>query len=303
MSMPSSSDEVATSARRRPAFSRSSISVRCARASDPWCARTSVSPASSFSAPARRSASRRLFTKSSVERWARMSSSSRGWIDVQIVCTGCADAGPLTGSGRCPTFAMSAMGTSTVMASDFGARASTMVTGRAGGGASSANSACSASSGDCTARCAAPDRGRPGACPPRKSAISSRFRCVADRPMRWLGRSVIAASRSSVSARCAPRLVETRAWISSTMTVSMARSRSRAFEVSSRNSDSGVVMRMSAGARWNAVRSAAGVSPVRMATAGTWRAAPVAAATWAMPARGARRLRSTSTASAFSGEM
>ena len=35
MSMPSSSDEVATSPRSRPAFSRSSISVRCARASEP----------------------------------------------------------------------------------------------------------------------------------------------------------------------------------------------------------------------------------------------------------------------------
>ena len=96
MSMPSSSDEVATSPCSRPALSRSSISVRCARASEPWWARTSGSPASSFSAAASRSASRRLLTKSSVDRWARTSSSSRGWIEVQIVCTGgaCA-AGPL----------------------------------------------------------------------------------------------------------------------------------------------------------------------------------------------------------------
>ena len=77
------------------------------------------------------------------------------------------------------------------------------------------------------------------------------------------------SSRSSDSARCAPRLVETSAWISSTITVSTERSRSRAFEVSSRNSDSGVVIRMSAGSRWKRARSLAGVSPVRIDIAGT----------------------------------
>ena len=82
--MPSSSDEVATSARSAPALRRSSTSTRCARASEPWCDRTSVSPASSFSAPASRSASRRLLTKISVERCARMSSSRRGWMAAQI---------------------------------------------------------------------------------------------------------------------------------------------------------------------------------------------------------------------------
>ena len=46
------------------------------------------------------------------------------------------------------------------------------------------------------------------------------------------------------------------------------RSRSRAFEVSSRYSDSGVVIRMSAASRPNCARSRAGVSPVRTATAG-----------------------------------
>ena len=72
MSMPSSSDEVATSARSAPALSRSSTSTRCGRAIEPWCERTSVSPASSFSAPASRSARRRLLTKISVERCARI---------------------------------------------------------------------------------------------------------------------------------------------------------------------------------------------------------------------------------------
>jgi hypothetical protein len=44
-------------------------------------------------------------------------------------------------------------------------------------------------------------------------------------------------------------LVDTSAWISSTITVSIDRNRSRAFDVSSRNSYSGVVIRMSDGAR------------------------------------------------------
>ena len=56
-----------------------------------------------------------------------------------------------------------------------------------------------------------------------------------------------ASSRSRLSARCAPRLVPAIACTSSTMTVSMPRSASRACEVSSRNSDSGVVIRMSGG--------------------------------------------------------
>ena len=145
-------------------------------------------------------------------------------------------------------------------------------------------------------------RDRGGVVPPRKRAISSRLRCVADRPMRCSGFSTMRSRRSSDSAMCAPRLVDTSAWISSTITVSTDRSRSRAFEVSSRNSDSGVVIRMSAGSRWNRARSLAGVSPVRIDIAGTWNGTPCAVATWAMPASGARRLRSTSTASALSGD-
>jgi hypothetical protein len=53
------------------------------------------------------------------------------------------------------------------------------------------------------------------------------------------------------------------------MTVSTDFRLSCAFDVSSRNSDSGVVIRMSAGVRWNFARSDAGVSPVRTAIAGT----------------------------------
>ena len=58
----------------------------------------------------------------------------------------------------------------------------------------------------------------------------------------------------------------TTACTSSTITVSTPRSASRAGVVSSRNSDSGVVIRMSAGRRANGRRSSAGVSPERMAT-------------------------------------
>ena len=49
------------------------------------------------------------------------------------------------------------------------------------------------------------------------------------------------------------------------MTVSTETSRSRAFDVRSRKSDSGVVIRMSAASRPNRARSMAGVSPVRIA--------------------------------------
>jgi hypothetical protein len=61
-------------------------------------------------------------------------------------------------------------------------------------------------------------------------------------------------------------------------------------------------MRTSGGVREIFARSLAGVSPERIAIEGTRCAMPSRAAAAAMPAIGARRLRSTSTASAFSGE-
>ena len=130
MSIPSSSDEVATSPRICPAFSLSSISIRCGRASEPWCARTSGSPASSLTAAASRSATRRLFTKMSVDRCVRTSSSSRGWIALQIDDRGAAHAGPLRMSWISPIRAMSSTGTSIVSSSFFFCDVSTMVTGR-----------------------------------------------------------------------------------------------------------------------------------------------------------------------------
>ena len=92
-----------------------------ARASEPWCARTSTSPARSLSAAARRSARRRLLTKISVERCACTSSSSVGWIALQIDCARRAlrrrAARDVVASGR--ACAMSSTGTSMRRSSVF----------------------------------------------------------------------------------------------------------------------------------------------------------------------------------------
>ena len=79
--------------------------------------------------------------------------------------------------------------------------------------------------------------------------------------------SATCASRSRVRARCEPRLFPATAWISSTMTVRALRSIDRLRSaVTSRYSDSGVVIRMSGGCLSMAARSAAAVSPVLTAT-------------------------------------
>ena len=161
MSMPSSSDDVATSARSRPAFRSSSIRSRCSRAIEPWCACTSSSPASSFTAFAMRSARRRLLTKMSVERCSRISSRRRGWIAGQMLDRASArDAGPLRiSSVSVPSFAMSSTGTSTRSSSCLLWPASTIFTGR----------------------------GPSALKPPRNRATSSSGRCVAESPMRCSG--------------------------------------------------------------------------------------------------------------------
>src|SRR5919201_1730999 len=89
MSMPSSSELVATRPRSVPALRASSTFKRCSREIEPWWARTSggasgspiFSAASSLRRWASRSARRRLLTKISVERWLSTSSSKRGYID------------------------------------------------------------------------------------------------------------------------------------------------------------------------------------------------------------------------------
>ena len=69
----------------RPALSSSSISSRCSRAMLPWWARTSSSPASSLRRWASRSLRRRLFVKTIVLVWLRISSRIRGWIAGQML--------------------------------------------------------------------------------------------------------------------------------------------------------------------------------------------------------------------------
>ena len=120
--------------------------------------------------------------------------------------------------------------------------------------------------------------------PTRKRPTSSSGFCVALRPIRCTSRPAASASRSSVSARCEPRLVCATAWISSTITCSVPSKIFAAWLVSIRYSDSGVVMRMSGGWRTMSRRSFCGVSPVRRPTLTS---API-------PRSGARRFFSTS---------
>ena len=138
--------------------------------------------------------------------------------------------------------------------------------------------------------------------PPKNREISSRGRCVADRPMRWTGRPIKCSSRSKLNDICAPRLVPATEWISSMITASTFRSVSRAAEVNIKNSDSGVVINRSGGLRTSLRRSSAGVSPVRMPTVGTCNSSPSRSAARVIPRSGERRFFSTSTAKARSGE-
>ena len=87
------------------------------------------------------------------------------------------------------------------------------------------------------------------------------------------------------------------------ITVSTPASVSRAFDVSIRYSDSGVVISRSGGLRTSLRRASAGVSPVRMATVGRRTGSPVCPPTALTPSSGTRRFFSTSTARARRGEM
>jgi len=271
MSMPSSSELVATSAGSRPALSSSSMARRCSRAMLPWCARTSSSPARSLRRCASRSARRRLFVNTIVLRWERMSSRIAGWIDGQMLDrASAATAGPpgCWSSGRIsPIAAMSSTGTTTRSSSGLRAPVSTMATSR------------------------------PGPIPAMNAAIDSSGRWVADSPIRWgdgASSARNASRRSSESARWAPRFVPAMAWTSSMITWSTWRRVSRAALVSIRYSDSGVVMRTSGGRRAIWRRSSAGVSPVRDATVMCGGSSPSRWADRPMPVSGARRLRSMS---------
>src|SRR5438105_2871273 len=77
MSMPSSSDAVATSALSSPRFRRFSASSRNLAERLPWCEVTLSTPRRSQRWRVARSASRRVFTKTSVVRCASIKSASR----------------------------------------------------------------------------------------------------------------------------------------------------------------------------------------------------------------------------------
>ena len=192
------------------------------------------SAAISLSRAVSRSASRRELANTIVDFCCSMRSTIRsstcGQIDVRL---GSPAAGPSRSSVTEPISVMSSIGTTTVRSQRFSLGGATTSTGLG---------------------------------PPRNRATSSTGRTVAESPMRWAGAASSSSSRSSDSARCAPRLVPATAWTSSRMTVSTPRSESRAWEVSIRKSDSGVVIRMSGGVVASLRRSAGEVSPERTPT-------------------------------------
>ena len=248
MSMPSSRLLVATSAGSRPAFSSSSMIVRCSRARLPWWARATSSSASSLRRRARRSASRRLLTKISVERWARISSSSSGYMAGQIDRRRFSPPGDVAGSSGAerspPSSRMSSTGHDDLDLELLGRARRRRSVHRTGaplarpGRPGSARSR-PAGAGWPTGRCAA-GRRRPRP-PPARAAPGSATggRRAWSRPRRGSRRRSPSGCRRSI---CVPR------------------------EVSSRYRLSGVVIRMSGGVRSIRWRSRWGVSPVRTAT-------------------------------------
>ena len=128
-------------------------------------------------------------------------------------------------------------------------------------------------------------------------------RCVADSPIRSGRCSHTWASRSRLSARCEPRLSRATAWISSMITQRAVRSiallRSA---VSSRYSDSGVVMTKLGGLRSIAARADCVVSPDRTATRSGGGSKPMSRPMRSISASGPVRFSAMSVARAFSGE-
>ncbi len=316
MSIPSSRLDVATTQGSRPSLSSVSIRARSLLDTEPWWARATTlpapllcpdwpitsagtgpagapapprsarppprrAPASSFNRAHSRSATRRELQNTIDERCdstrSRTLSSTCGQIDARPLAAASSDR---DGATPASSSVMSSTGTA-MRSSRFGA---------CGGATMAAGSGRTPSP---PATCPAP---------PRKEATSSAGRTVADRPMRCAGRSRSASRRSRLSARWAPRFVPASACTSSTITVSTPASPARACDVSTRNSDSGVVIRMSGGAEASARRRRAGVSPVRRPTVISGTGAPRSRAAPRMPDNGARRFRSMSAARAFNGE-
>ncbi len=273
MSMPSSSDEVATRPLSRPDLSSSSITRRCSRASEPWWALTSsgtsaVGTSSSAAvgpsgppgpAPASTSpidtggrpmasppdhpaagtsprASASCSAASSLRRVASRSASRRALTKISVerwARTRASSSGCIDGQ----MLRRAGPPAAGPLGRASGPPAPPPgVTGWPRSAMSSTGTITSTSSSlRVPASTMVTGRGRPSSPkPPRKRAISSRGRCVAERPMRWGGASHTASSRSSERARWAPRLVEATAWISSMITASTPARVSRTAEVSIR---------------------------------------------------------------------
>ena len=211
MSMPSSSDEVATRHGIRPAFSSSSISVRCSRASEPW--------------------------------WARAIVSLRELVEPQREPLGEPAVVDEDDRGAVlPHEVEQAPGRSTARSSACSTRSRTPSRRRPAAPAGrdrgrSPARACPRARRSPRGRAPCGSRrrrARSAGRPATNRPISSSGRCVAESPMRWNGLSVARSSRSSDSARCAPRFVPATACTSSMITVSIPRRVSRACEVSRR---------------------------------------------------------------------
>ena len=185
MSMPSSRLLVATTAGSRPAFRSSSIRARCSLLTEPWCARaigggsgwpaaTARSRAISLTCAVMRSARRRLLAKTRVVRCCSMRSTSCSSMCGQIDVRATEPAALPEISVVAPSSAMSSTGTRICRSHCFSLGGATMVAGRDGR--------------------------------TNVATVSSGL-TVADRPIRWAGRSSSRSRRSRDSARWAPRLV------------------------------------------------------------------------------------------------
>ena len=307
MSMPSSRLDVATTQRSRPDLRSSSMSARCSLLTEPWCARASTGSAPCpVALPPICCAGGRVGVGESAVPWRSAQASlrravSRSASPRELQNTMVERTFSTRSRRSCSTCGHMLAGVRSSVALGRGSAAA-----RPPGSARLMAKLVMSSTGTVTSRERSDSLSgatmRTGARPPRNRATSSCGRTVALSPTRRAGCSSRSSSRSSERARWAPRLVPATAWISSTMTVSTSSSDSRAADVSIRNNDSGVVMRMSGGCEISRRRSCCGVSPERTPTVTSWNVSPRRAAAWVMPTRGERRLRSTSTASAFSGE-
>ena len=266
---------MATSAGSRPALSSSSIWSRCSRAMLPWWARTSSSPASSFSRCASRSRSRRLLVKTIVLRWLRISSRIRGWIAGQMLVRRSPPVGRAAGL--------------LVERQDLAERRHVVDRD-------------DDLEVERLARAGVDDR-RPRGPARRRRGTGRSSRAAAgwrDRPIRCggaapRGRRRRRSRRSRVSARCAPRFVPAIAWTSSTITCSTPRRTSRACarehqveRLGRRDQDVRRVAGDLAAVLGGRVAGPAGDRDLAA------RARRAAAAARAIPASGARRFRSTS---------